>query len=147
MFPNYACRIESMSEADKEEIDRLLTAELEAAGITAIKCPKSMRGMIGSETNSIILGELGPWGFQRFWYYWVAKGPGIPAEIALELHKRVGNSCRVAGHCGCPDPVEWYKGFACGDYHVDDPAGLKALADTIKDQLEKWKDHKPIKQN
>ena len=39
---------------------------------------------------------------------------------------------RVEGHCGCPSPLEYNKGFAVGLYHVDTPEGLKALADTIK---------------
>jgi len=38
---------------------------------------------------------------------------------------------RVAGHCS-PSPLEWFHGFAVGNYHVDTFTGLKALADIIR---------------
>lgn len=120
-FPNYAGR---------SDVDEALTAELEAAGINPVKMPEMWRDK--HEVESIIIGELHQWGFDRAWYYWRAKGPGIPCDIATDLHEKFGTEVRVAGHCGCPSPVEWYHGFAVGDYHVDTPEGLKALADVIK---------------
>lgn len=117
--------------AGTKDKDKEIAAELTAAGIEAVKLPESLRESRG-EVKTIVIGQLGPWGFRRAWYYWVAEGPGIPPVYAEDLHKRFGKEVRVAGHCGCPSPLEWYKGFAVGDYHVDTQEGLKALADTIK---------------
>jgi hypothetical protein len=55
----------------------------------------------------------------------------------MKLYETNKKDVRVAGHCGCPSPLEWYKGLAVGNYHVDSPEGLKALADTIKGLVEK----------
>jgi hypothetical protein len=78
------------------------------------------------------MGALSLWHFTRAWYYWSAEGPGIPCDIAEKLHATHGKQVRVAGHCGCPSPSEWFKGFAVGSYHIDTPEGLKALADVIR---------------
>jgi hypothetical protein len=88
----------------------------------------------GGEVPTKVRGHLDPssWLFERAWTYWVCKGPGIPPKEAVELHKAYGRVVRVSGHCGCPSPLEWYKGFGCGLYHVDTLKGLKALADMIK---------------
>ncbi len=108
----------------------IVIAELTFADIKHHVMPVKLSG----EVPTNVIGYLDPsgWGFTRAWTYWVCKGPGIPPDIAEELHKTHGNYVRVAGHCGCPSPLEWYKGFAVGSYHVDTLEGLKALADTIK---------------
>ena len=121
-FPNYA---------GPEDNDTEIKAELETAGIVAGKLPEFTRKQ--REVETVVFGELHQWGFERTWRYWVAKGPGIPCDIATELHKEFGTVVRVDGHCGCPSPLEWLNGFAVGMYHVDTAEGLKALADTIKD--------------
>lgn len=125
-FPNYA------GKGEADGIDDILDAELRAAGIEP--CPRfeGLRGRIGSEIETVSCGQVGPWFFQRYWYYWVAKGPGIPPEDAERLHATHGTQCRVDGHCMHPSPLEWFKGFAVGHYHIDTAEGLKALADTIK---------------
>ncbi|KKK50896.1 hypothetical protein LCGC14_3120430 [marine sediment metagenome] len=109
---------------------RLESGELEAAGIPALDRIVPDRG----EVPARIFGGLDPlgWSFNRAWYYWIAKGPGIPPSYAAELHRQHGRDVRVDGHCLAPSPLEWCKGFAVGMYHVDTPEGLKALADTIK---------------
>jgi hypothetical protein len=122
VFPNMA---------GVEGCDDTLRAELKAAGIVAYQLPLQLPN---SEVPTCIIGTLEPmrWGFRRAWYYWIADGPGIPPAYATELHRRHGKDVRVSGHCACPSPLEWHKGFAVGMYHVDTPAGLKALADVIK---------------
>lgn len=72
------------------------------------------------------------WQFERAWYYWRASGPGLPVEIAERLHAKHGQVVRVGGHCGCPSPREWYKGFGVGLYHIDTQDGLNALADALR---------------
>jgi hypothetical protein len=116
---------------EKSETNAQCAAELEAAGIEVHRMPTAFDG----EVKTNVLGSCGPWSFRRAWYYWVAKGPGIPVEVATVLHEKHGKDVRVDGHCGCPSPQEWCKGFAVGLYHVDSAEGLKALADTIKDIL------------
>jgi hypothetical protein len=131
-FPNKA--------GDHADTDDILRAELKGAGIPTMQeaegkppeyCAKLMRDMSG-EVKTSVMGVLHGWTFKRAWYYWMAEGPGIEVEAAEALHATHGQQVRVAGHCGCPSPREWYKGLGCGDYHVDTPDGLKALADTIK---------------
>ena len=111
-------------------LDSLIEEELTAAGIETAKMPNFYA--LRREVPTRVIGELHGWGFQRAWYYWVAEGPGIPSDVAMKLHETHGKEVRVAGHCGCPSPLEWYHGFAVGLYHVDTPEGLKALADAIK---------------
>lgn len=117
---NYA----GMSDKDDD-----IATELETAGITVhrIECLRD-RG----EVKTSVVGELHQWGFDRAWYYWIAKGPGIPPVYANELHESHGKEVRVNGHCGCPSPFEQLHGFAVGLYHVDTQEGLNALAETIR---------------
>jgi hypothetical protein len=122
-FPNRA--------GDHADTDDVLTAELEKAGITVEKHEFLRRR--NNEVKTAVIGSLHGWSFERAWYYWVAKGPGIELEAAEKLHATHGRSVRVDGHCGCPSPGEWFKGLACGAYHVDDQEGLNALADTIRE--------------
>ncbi len=109
--------------------DKTPALELEAAEIKVSRLPEVCRY---GEPKTVIIGELAGWSFQRAWYYWVAEGPGIDVETAEQLHAAHGSTVRVDGHCGCPSPREWFKGLACGHYHVDSSEGLKALAETIK---------------
>lgn len=136
-FPNKA--------GDHADTDDILRAELKAAGIPTLqedagKSPEYLADLIrrqSGEVTTSVVGTLHGWEFDRAWYYWMAKGPGIDVDTAEVLHSTHGKVVRVAGHCGCPSPREWFKGLACGQYHVDTPEGLKALADTIKGLVEK----------
>ena len=125
--------------AGRNDVDNELREELTLAGIEVYEVPELMRGKVSSEIGTIITGSLHGWSFQRAWYYWVAKGPGIEVEAAEKLHAKFGKEVRVAGHCMCPSPREWYKGLAVGYYHVDTQEGLRALANTIKDIVEREK--------
>ena len=131
-FPNKA--------GDHADTDDILRAELRAAGIQTMQeaegrppeyLAEMMREMSG-EVKTSVMGVLHGWTFERAWYYWVCSGPGIEVEAAERLHASHGRAVRVDGHFGCPSPREWFKGLACGSYHVDSPEGLKALADTIR---------------
>lgn len=122
-FPNLATRLEGQYEA-------LIAMELQQAGIEVVQLPSVCRY---GECKTLLIGTIEPWHFKRAWRYWVAEGPGIPPDVAERLHKDFGNVVRVDGHCACPSPLEWHKGFAVGMYHVDTPTGLKALADIIKE--------------
>jgi hypothetical protein len=72
------------------------------------------------------------WEFRRLWTYWAAKGPGIPPDLAQGFHQTWGKQVRVAGHCGCPSPLEWCEGFAVGSYHIDTQDGLNAFVALLK---------------
>lgn len=108
------------------EVTAIAEAELIAAGIKYTPMPFG-RG----EVPSGAFGSLSMWAFERRWYYWSATGPGLPVDVAEKLHESHGRQVRVAGHCACPSPREWYKGFGVGSYHIDTPEGLKALADAL----------------
>lgn len=127
-FPNLARR--NPTEEDIKRVTAICEAELEAAGIE----PHIWSFLVNkdAEVPSRCVGSLSRWVFKRAWYYWIAEGAGIPPDIAERLHATHGSQVRVEGHCACPSPREWLKGFAVGSYHVDTPEGLKALADTIK---------------
>jgi hypothetical protein len=118
-FPNYAGR---------SDVDAALSDELSAAGITVHDLGPVMKDLCRSEVKTSIVGGLHGWQFKRAWYYWTAEGPGLPPSYATPLHESHGRVVRVAGHCGCPSPLEWFNGFAVGSYHVDTPDGLLALA-------------------
>lgn len=131
-FPNKA--------GDHADTDEILRAELKAAGIQTLqehegREPEYMADFLrrnSGEVKTSVMGVLHGWQFKRAWHYWMAEGPGIEWAAAEALHANHGNAVRVNGHCGCPSPTEQYKGLAVGNYHVDTPDGLKALADTIK---------------
>ncbi len=123
---NLACH--NPTEADHNRVDTQCRSELEFAGIPV----RTLELIRKNEVPTNVYGELGPWSFERGWYYWFAQGPGIPPSYTKGLHTAHGQDCRVAGHCGAPDPVEWFKGFGCGLYHVDTQEALNALADTIR---------------
>lgn len=113
--------------------DEYIRKELAEAGIEIIELP-----FLGtSEVPYKVIGSIsiGPtfWGFNRAWRYWVAKGPGIPLEDAMELHKTYGTQVRVNGHCGCPSPKEQNGNFGTDFYHIDTQQGLNALAAMIKE--------------
>lgn len=136
-FPNKA--------GDHPDTDDILTAELHAAGIptmweTSDYTSDNLKALVrdqSGEVKTYIIGSLHGWEFKRAWYYWMCKGPGIDVETAERLHASHGKSVRVDGHCGCPSPREWFKGLACGSYHVDTAEGLKALADTLNELVSK----------
>jgi len=115
--------------AGKSDKDEEIAAELEIAKIKVSRC-ELLRDQ--GEVKTSVVGDLHGWSFRRAWYYWIAKGPGIPPEYADRLHEKYGQEVRVDGHCGCPSPKEWFKGFAVGHYHIDTQLGLCALADTIR---------------
>jgi hypothetical protein len=121
-FPNKAGR--------HGDTDDVLRRELEDAGIAVEQ--NDLFLSTSGEVRTSIIGTLHGWTFRRAWYYWICEGPGIEVAAAERLHAAHGQTVRVAGHCGCPGPREWFKGLACGLYHVDDAHGLAALADTIK---------------
>lgn len=131
-FPNKA--------GDHADTDDVLRAELKAAGIPTLqehdgRDPSFLADIIrrgSGEVKTSVQGHLYGWTFKRAWYYWTVDGPGLDVEAAEELHERFGQEVRVAGHCGCPTPREWYKGFAVTNYHIDTAEGLKALADVIR---------------
>ena len=124
-FPDYAGR---------SDVDAALSVELQTAGIKIEVLPESLHS--SGEVRTIVAGSLGPWFFRRCWYYWTAEGPGIPVRDAEVLHSVFGKEVRVAGHCGCPSPREWFDGFGVGSYHIDTQEGLNALAATIRGVME-----------
>lgn len=113
-----------------EEVDAIALAELQQAGIKASGPHEWLRTK--GEVPFAYVGDLGKWGFQRFWAYWVAEGPGVPPDKAEEFHKAWGQQVRVEGHCGCPSPLEWNRGFAVGSYHIDTQEGLNAFAELLR---------------
>lgn len=126
-FPNLARPQDSPIDV-VAEVTAAAEAELVAAGIEVTIIGLTPRGEVPSQA----FGSLSMWSFERAWYYWIAKGPGLPVEVAERLHASHGTQVRVDGHCGCPSPREWFKGFGVGHYHVDGPEGLRALADAIR---------------
>lgn len=122
-FPNMAGR---------NNCDEELARELEAAGIEVIMLPEPLRNRANTEVFTVIFGSLHRWSFERFWKYWVCKGPGIEIAAAEKLHRKYGSVVRVDGDCTGPDPRERFEGLAVNLYHVDTQQGLNALAETIR---------------
>jgi hypothetical protein len=103
--------------AGNKNADQYVKEELYLAGIEAIEDESDSRGC--GEVPYTIIGRIGYWTFRRAWYYWVAsvKRPqdGLILETAVKLHetlnpvtgKKLGESIRSGGHCGCPSPAEY----------------------------------------
>ena len=149
MFPNLARRKPESLASDKEagdwgivcaHVDHAIRKELKAAGIKSSGPHVWLRDR--GEVPSGYIGEHCRWGFERAWYYWIAKGPGIPADKAEEFHKEWGTQVRVEGHCGCPSPLEYNHGFAVGRYHIDTQEGLCAFAKLLESIYIPGKDDK-----
>jgi hypothetical protein len=100
--------------AGNKDADKHIKEELYLAGIEAIS--ENAKG----EVPYTIVGKIGNWKFRRAWYYWVASverdEDGLPLDIAVKLHetphptdngKKLGDSIRSGGHCGCPSPAEY----------------------------------------
>ncbi len=104
--------------------------ELHRAGITVATLPEVCRKT--GEVKTVIMGSYEKWGFTRAWRYWVADGPGIECDVAMELHEAHGLVTRVGGHCMAPSPLEQFKGLGTGLYHVDAQEGLNALKQTLE---------------
>lgn len=122
-FPNLARGFNANPE-DFPEVDETIRRELAEAGITESDFHNFDKGEV---PTSFYGGLAHRWLFRRAWYYYVAKGDGIPADVAEEFHKEWGTEVRVAGHCDCPSPLYWYEGFAVDGYHVDTQEGLNAF--------------------
>ena len=133
MFPNLA---------GPQDSDAVVRSELEQAGIP-VDGLEILRESSG-EVSTSLRGVLHGWIFRRGWRYWVCKGPGIEVEAAEKLHATHGTVVRVDGNCTSPSPRDWFKGLACGNYHVDSQEGLKALADTIQEIVKEKGNVSPI---
>lgn len=147
MFKNLArdCRglTEEALTAVFKEVDDAVQSELIAAGIlradgsyNPLHCarwPWKRKGPNGyyKEVPTEIFASKYRWTFERAWYYYIATGSGIPPDKAEEFHKQWGTQVRVDGHCGCPSPLEWEKGFAVGAYHIDTQEGLNAFVQLL----------------
>lgn len=119
-------------------VDVTLRAELDYAGIThSEKNEPVIRSITKkSEVQTGVMGFWNGWRFTRAWYYWVCEGPGIPFEDAMKLNEKFGKEVRVDGFAGGESPRRFH-GLGVGHYHVDTLEGLKALADTIREVVQR----------
>jgi hypothetical protein len=87
--------------AGNADCDVFIRDELARAGIPLVEFETPIRGEVPARFS----GKLGPFTFERAWYYWIVKGP-MPLSVARELYEHhVGRTdVRVGGHCGCPSP-------------------------------------------
>jgi hypothetical protein len=113
-----------------QHCDNEVRQELMQAGINIV----DNGDLVPGEPKTSLTGELHGWTFKRAWYYWIASGPALPFKYADAIHEVSGKDVRVAGHCGCPSPREWYgdNAFGVSSYHVDTQDGLNLLAASIK---------------
>lgn len=133
-FPNKA--------GDHIGTDSILRDELKAAGIRTMQEEAGrdesafafLRETSG-EVKTSVRGVLHGWTFERAWYYWIAKGPGIDFERSMDIWRNHGDEVRVSGDCACRSPHFWYEGLAAGFYHIDTPDGLLVLSNAIKQQV------------
>lgn len=114
-----------------EGLDTALLDELNEAGAGHFKLPESFRDSAG-EVKTLVHGSLYGWTFDRAWYYWIVKGPGIPIDKAMQLQEAHGKVVRANGDCACRGPLFWNRGFPTTMYHVDTQEGLNALVSVIK---------------
>jgi hypothetical protein len=126
-FPNRAGSVHC------PETDTVLAQELELADIPRLEQTKVCLFITNSnEVKTEVMDELHGWLFERYWYYWVVKGPGLPLDVAMKLWKEHGTSVRANGDCMCRSPYLWNNGFATTTYHIETQDGLNALAEVIR---------------
>lgn len=119
--------------AGNPEADRYIDSELERCGIDVVKLATPRSGEIAGQLE----GRLGPFKFDRRWYYWNVEGP-VPLPVAEALYEHpVGRTdIRVAGHCGCPPPAQWTTKHEGRDvvfrYHIDSELGLYLFVQAVK---------------
>lgn len=113
------------------EVQETVRAELTEAGINI--CDMDFFLDSCGEVPTSIIGIQCRWQFQRAWYYWVAKGPGIPVEKAEEFDKQWGKVVRADGDCGCRGPLFWNEGFGTDSYHIHSQEGLNAFVKLLKE--------------
>ena len=131
----------NLAGVDSVQADAECEAELKSAGIEMENFPECMRHRMG-EVKTVVAGGLHGWSFTRAWYYWIAKGPGLPLEYAMRLYRDCGKEVRVAGHCAGVSPL-WYSGLSVGSYHVDTLEGLSALSKAIRQAVNDAKERYP----
>ncbi len=122
-FPNLARRHESTPE-DFPEVQETIERELSLAGIK-FKLGESRLDHGEVPYNGI--GTSNRWVFSRNWYYWVAKGPGIPPTFANEFDQQWGREARAEGDAGCSGSLALNGGFATSLYHIDTQEALNAF--------------------
>ena len=125
-FPNFA---------DRYDVDQQIADELKLAGINVAvdtERPGSRDASHVGEVHTLVTGDLLGWTFRRRWCYYLASGPGLPADVAEELHAAHGREVRVNGIGTAPSPSDYYRGLACGRYHVDTQRGLNALTAALR---------------
>jgi hypothetical protein len=118
------------------EANRIVAAELESAGIDQEIFDPGTR-----EVQTTISGRIGDIVLTRAWYYWVAKGD-VPVDVAIKIHKGMGDVVRAGGDCACrPPPKHWteYRDTGHGfvtSYHIDSQDGLDFFAGIIREEVD-----------
>jgi len=89
------------------------------------------------EVHYTLTGQLGPYSFERAWYYWIIHGL-VPLFVAEEMYRNpIGRyDVRARGHCGCP-PLDTEADTIKGaryvlSYHIDSQEGLNLFCETIR---------------
>ena len=116
--------------AGVDTCDETIKQELFASGIPTEVVEIDRRH---HEVPFTIIGRLGPYKFERLWYYWSVTGP-MPLAAAQEMyeHEFGCKDVRVVGHCGCPPPAEWLDDGHVTSYHIDTQAGLTLFTQTVR---------------
>jgi len=112
------------------QTDLVVAQELNEAGIITIP---NIFNPDNSKVRTTIIGSYYGWVFDREETCYVARGPAIPIDIAMGLHRIVGNELRVAGYPGHVSPIEYYGKFGVSSYDVDSQEALNALTKAISD--------------
>jgi len=124
-FPNLA-RGHKAEPEDHPDVDEQIKKEATEAGLIVTDY-FSREGEV--PTKLFVHGYR--WSFERAWYYWRAKGLGIPPEFAVPFDKVWGKQVRVDGDCACRGAEFWGEGFAIGSYHIDTQEGLNAFVQLL----------------
>jgi hypothetical protein len=115
--------------AGHPQATEIVLEELTRCGITVVTADAPI-----GEPKARVYGRLGPFTFERAWYYYVVDGL-VPLALAEELY---ADPCgrrdiRVNGHCACPAPAAPWLVWRM-------PDGRKVLSLEAKADLEKARD-------
>ena len=79
--------------AGRKDCDRFIRKELNKASIPIVARDLSKR-----EVPASIAGQLGPFSFERAWFYWAVRGP-LPLHVARKLYQHPERDVIRASGC------------------------------------------------
>lgn len=120
--------------------DADIEVELMRAKIDIVRADHSAQAKVPAR----LTGKLGPFVFERGWYYWTVRGP-MPLDLAEQMYADPISATDVciAGNRNCPAPATWADAarvdgrsfMAVMSYRIYTPEGLRLFVDYARKSM------------